>query len=68
MAMNQDVRQAVKAVMKQKGLTQEQVADSLGVNRVYINRMLSGGTSNMPGRWGQLLDHLGLELTVKEKT
>jgi len=65
--VNQDIRTAVKAAIKTKGMTQEDVAGELGVNRVYINRMLSGDTSQMPGRWSQLLDLLGLELTVKPK-
>jgi len=43
------------------------VADDLGVERVYINRMLSGDTSKIPARWLELLDLLGLELTVKQK-
>ncbi|WP_175607322.1 helix-turn-helix transcriptional regulator [Deinococcus marmoris] len=63
--MNQDVRQAVKTVIKEKGLTQEQVAEALGVNRVYVNRMLSGSTSKMPGRWSELLEYLDLRLTVE---
>jgi transcriptional regulator with XRE-family HTH domain len=66
-SVNQEVRKQVKAAMKAKGLTQQALADELGVKRVYVNRMLSGDTSNVPGRWSDLLTLLGLELTVKPK-
>ena len=65
--VNQDVRTQVKAVMKEKGLTQQAIADKLGVDRVYVNRMLSGHASQVPGRWSEMLELLGLELTVKTK-
>jgi transcriptional regulator with XRE-family HTH domain len=65
--VNEEVRTQVKARMKEKGLTQQAVADALGVDRVYVNRMLSGNASQVPGRWADLLKELGLELTVKEK-
>lgn len=66
MGMNEDVRSAVKAAMKERGLTQEQVAEELGVDRVYVTRMLSGSVSETPRRWEDLLKLLGLRLTVEK--
>lgn len=65
--VNQDVCRQVKAVMKEDGVTQEAVAGQMGVDRIYINRMLNNSTSKIPMRWGQLLDLLGLELVVRRK-
>lgn len=66
--VNQEVRKEVRDAMKRRGITQQAAADALGVDRVYVNRMLSGDTSNTPGRWADLLGLLGLELTVKPVT
>ncbi|MBZ9750762.1 helix-turn-helix domain-containing protein [Deinococcus sp. HMF7604] len=63
--MNEDIRAQVKKVMKERGLTQQAVADELGVDRVYVNRMLSGSTSQVPARWAEMLGLLGLRLTVE---
>lgn len=53
--------------MKARGLTQQAMADKMGVDRVYVNRMLSGNASNPPGHWAAMLDLLGLELVAKPK-
>ena len=66
--VNQDVREQVKAVMKARGITQQALANALGVNRVYVNRMLTGDTSSIPGRWADVFSELGLELTVKPRS
>lgn len=63
--VNDDIRTRVKAVMKERGLTQQAVADELGVDRVYVNRMLNGSASQVPARWAEMLGLLGLRLTVE---
>lgn len=65
--VNQDVCRQVKAVMKEDGVTQEALAAQMGVDRIYINRMLNNNTSKIPLRWGQILDLLGLELVIRRK-
>lgn len=66
--VNQQVREQVKAIMKDRGVTQQAAADQLGISRIYVNQMLNGTTSQMPGRWVELLDLLGLELVVRQKS
>ena len=63
--MNLDIRQAVREAMKQKGISQEALAQSTGINRVYITRMLSGRASDAPKNWQKVLDALSLQLTVE---
>lgn len=65
--MNAEIRQAVKEAMKEKGLSQEALAQSIDINRVYITRMLSGRASDAPKNWQKVLDALGLELTIRPK-
>lgn len=63
--MNEEISAQVKAVLKERGLTQQALADEMGVDRVYVNRMLNGSTSQLPTRWAELLSVLGLRLTVE---
>lgn len=65
--VNQDVCRQVKAVMREDGITQEALAQKMGVDRIYINRMLNNNTSKIPLRWGQVLSILGLELVIRRK-
>lgn len=53
--------------MREDGITQEALAQKMGVDRIYINRMLNNNTSKIPLRWGQVLNILGLELVIRRK-
>lgn len=64
--VNAEVRAKAKAAIKDKGMTQKDVADALGVDRVYVNRMLSGNASQIPSRWADLLNLLGLKIVAVE--
>ena len=48
-------------------MTQEALAAQMGVDRIYINRMLNNNISKIPLRWNQVLNILGLELVIQRK-
>lgn len=65
--MTEAVRKAVKARMEKLGKSQGDVAKALDMERVNVTRMLSGRSGKIPEKWLEMLDYLGLELTVKSK-
>jgi predicted XRE-type DNA-binding protein len=65
--VNDRIRSDVKELLKQRGLTQQQLADMTGIERPNINAMLSGKVGKMPDRWEKLLDALGLEVVIRPK-
>lgn len=70
-AVNEAVRNAVRAAMKEQGLTQEQVAERIGVHRVHVSRMLTGEVGEVSRPWKELLALVGIEavpVTVKPVT
>lgn len=66
--MTETVRKAVKEQMEKLGKSQGDVAEALDMERVNVTRMLSGRSGKIPEKWLEMLDYLGLELTVKPKT
>ena len=65
--MNEQVRARVKQVMKQRGITQLELAQRLGMKPPHVSRMLGSGKHGggmLPGNWGELLKELDLELTA----
>ena len=65
--MNDQIRAAVKAVLAEKAMTQEQVAVQLGIPRTQVNRMLNGDIGKVPESWTALADALGLEVVIRPK-
>lgn len=65
--MTEKVRKAVRERMEKLGKSQGDVAEALDMERVNVTRMLSGRSGKIPEKWLELLDYLGLELTVKSK-
>lgn len=65
--MNEAVRQAVKAAMKERGLTQERVAEEIGLHRVQVNRLLNGKSNDVPESWKRILDLVGIDLAPVRK-
>ena len=65
--MNRTVRTQVKEAIRKRGLTQSEMAERLGVERQYISLMLTGKRGGVPDKWQELLDELGLELTLQPK-
>lgn len=66
-AMTDEVRRAVRERIRILGTSQNKVAQELGMKPVNLSRMLSGRSGSLPRNWARLLDHLGLEITVRPK-
>lgn len=67
MKMNEQVRQAVKARMKERGITQVKLAGEVGMEQPNIQRLLAGRVGTVPDSWQKVLDALGLELIAVSK-
>jgi len=65
--MNQQIRETVKGVIRERGLTQQQLADEMGIARTHLNQMLSGKLGQVPPRWALLADALDLEIVIQPK-
>ena len=67
MKMNDQVRQVVKARMKERGMTQVKLAQEVGMEQPNIQRLLAGRVGAVPDSWQKVLDALGLELVAQLK-
>ena len=65
--MNEQVRQAVKARMKERGITQVKLAQEVGMEQPNIQRLLAGKVGAVPDSWQKVLDALGMELVAQYK-
>ena len=57
--MNPEVREAVRQTMKQRELTQSELAQRLGMTQPALAKMLTGRTGQVPESWQKVLDELG---------
>ena len=65
--MTEEIREKVKQIMRERGISQEQAAEALKVEQPSISRMLRhGGVGKIPESWAALLKYLGLKVTVVE--
>ena len=67
MEMHKPVRDAVREVMNERGLSQVRLARELDIDRVSLTRLLSGRVNGVTPTWQKVLDALDLELTVQKK-
>ncbi|BDP44842.1 hypothetical protein DAETH_48110 (plasmid) [Deinococcus aetherius] len=65
--MNPEVRQAVREAMKDRELTQVELAQRLGMTQPALAKMLTGRTGQVPESWQKVLDELGLKLIAVPK-
>lgn len=65
--MNDKIRHAIKVELARRSMTQTDLANALGISKQHVNRALSGDLGKVPPIWARILDHLGLELTVRSK-
>ena len=65
--MTDDLRAELRAELARRRIKQTDLARELGVSRTHLSNMLNGQRGQLPATWGRLLDHLGLELTVRAK-
>ncbi|WP_264775622.1 helix-turn-helix domain-containing protein [Deinococcus aetherius] len=65
--MTDQVREQVLEEMQRKGINRQQLAEMIDMNPQYLWDMLAGKRSNIPQRWQDILDALGLEIVVQPK-
>ncbi|MDR6219206.1 helix-turn-helix transcriptional regulator [Deinococcus soli (ex Cha et al. 2016)] len=65
--MNDHIRQQVRNIMKERGITQQQLADLTGIQRPNVTRLLSGTSGQVPDNWQRILDALELDLITSPK-
>lgn len=65
--MNERISAVMRAKMKEKGITQEKLAELTGISQPNISRLLAGRSPQVPKSIKSVLDVLGLELTAEEK-
>lgn len=65
--MNDQVRQSVREVMQERGITQTALAEQLGVFRPNLNRVLNGQSGNIPKMWSDVLDVLELDVVAVKR-
>lgn len=66
--MNDEIRAAVDARLKQKGMTRADLARATGIHANHITRALNntgGRGGNVPPVWQAILEALDLRLTVE---
>ena len=69
LGVNEQLRNALLAVLKERDISQAELARRAGVPRQNISRALTSESpqGKVPPIWEKMLDALGLELTVKQK-
>ncbi|WP_291426631.1 helix-turn-helix transcriptional regulator [Deinococcus sp.] len=61
--MNKEIRRQIKAVMKERGISQELLAEQIGMRRTNLNQMLNAET-DIPQRWQDIFNALGKKLVL----
>lgn len=67
MNVNDRIRKQVRDLMKERGLSQQQLADLTGIERPNINAMLNGKIGKMPERWEKVLEALGKDIGLVDR-
>lgn len=62
-----ELGQAIATSRRRQGLTQQDLADLVGVQRPYVSRLEQGNTTKYLERLTEMLDVLGLELVVRHR-
>ncbi len=65
--VNEPIRQELKKVMKEKGLTQKALADRVGVTQSAVQQILSGYRVRPAPLFDRILETLGYEMVIKPK-
>ncbi|WP_058980088.1 helix-turn-helix transcriptional regulator [Deinococcus grandis] len=64
--MTEEIRAEIKRLMRQKGLTQRDLAAKLGISEKSLSRTLRD-RGQPPGLWPAIFDEFDVELTLKRK-
>lgn len=62
------IRDTLKRTMREQGLTQTALAEQLGIKQPSVADILTGRRGRQPESLLNLLDAVGLELTIQPKT
>lgn len=62
--MNEAVRTAVAQALKEKDLTQKELAAQIGMEPPNVSRLLNGHSGRIPENWQRILDALDLQLVA----
>ncbi len=62
------IRDTLKRTMREQGLTQAALAERLGIKQPSVADILTGRRGRQPESLLNLLDAVGLELTIQPKT
>jgi AraC-like DNA-binding protein len=65
--MNEKIVRTVKAKMEADGISQGALARQLGMQRSNLARLVNRRAGDIPRRWQEILDALGLELIAVPK-
>jgi transcriptional regulator with XRE-family HTH domain len=65
--MNEKIVQTVKAKMEADGISQGELSRRLGMQRSNLARLVNRRAGDIPRRWQEILDELGLELIAVPK-
>lgn len=65
--MNEQVRNAARAALKERDLTQAEFAEQVGLKQSDVARLLTGRVGKIPDNWQKVLDGLGLQLVAVPK-
>jgi predicted transcriptional regulator len=68
MGVNDRIRKEIKKALIDSGRSQKDVAAEMGIKPQYLSEMLNTDKSGVPKRWEQLLEVVGLELYVRERS
>ena len=65
--MNDRIRHTIKVELAKRSMNQTDLAKELGISKQHVNRALTGDLGKVPPIWERILEHMGLELTVRPK-
>lgn len=63
--INDEIKTAIRAGIAQQGKTQREFSESLGIHPTQLSKMMAGNNVGTLERWKQVLEAVGLRLTVK---
>jgi transcriptional regulator with XRE-family HTH domain len=65
--MDDSIRSAFRDILRQRRVSQAELAEMSGLRPDYVSKVLRGESGNMPDSWKQMLNAMGLELVVQPK-
>lgn len=63
-----EIRQLVRHMLAEKGMTQFELARRIGMSPQQLSRLLQGDSGKIPVGWQKVFRELGIELTAKTRS